>query len=209
MLFLGHIGITAGVVRAGSILGSLASPGNSYNSGSSLNSGRVISSGRWYLRRLLSGIKIRLGSIDYRIVVLGSLLPDIIDKPIWLFVGSSLSLSGRDYAHTLLFNLILFIVGLVLIRVGKTWLLVISISSFAHIIFDQMWNCPIVLLWPLLGPLPEKETTGWLSKPLRALFSQPEVYIPEIIGVLIILLLVCRLVKKKNVTSFIKAGVIG
>ena len=125
MLLFGHIGITAGVVKACETLVSVSRPDNSYQSGSSSRFGIVIRKKRLRLHHLLTGIKGRIKSIDYRIVLLGSLLPDIIDKPLWLFAGSYIAPSGRGYAHTLLFNLALFICGLILIRYRKSWLLCI------------------------------------------------------------------------------------
>ncbi len=150
MLLFGHIGITAGVVKLGIVIGGK----------------------RLRPQFLADGIKQGIDSIDYRIVLLGSLLPDIVDKPVWFLLGNGTSLSGRDYAHTLLFHLILLIGGLVLIRYSRPWLSIITLSSFMHLIFDQMWNSPVVLLWPLLGPFPELETVGWLSNLIQALFSQ-------------------------------------
>lgn len=211
-MFFGHIGITAGVVKACDILASMTNPDNNHQPGSSSKFTTFINRGQLRFYYLLNGIKGRLGSIDYRVILLGSLLPDIIDKPVWLLVTSLTSdttLSGRDYAHSLLFNLVLFIGGLVLIRYGKSWLLVISLSGFMHLIFDQMWDGPEVLLWPLLGPLPKEETVGWVSNMFQALFSHPEVYIPEIMGLVIVLLFAYRLVMKKSVTSFIRDGAIG
>ena len=211
MFFFGHIGITVGAAKAFEILETVTKPNNSHEPDSSLKCGTVIDRGRLRLYFLLNRIKGRLGSIDYRMILLGSLLPDIIDKPVWFFVTSLTSnafLSGRDYAHTLLFNLALLIGGLVLIRYKKSWLLIISLSSFMHLIFDQIWNSPVVLLWPLLGPLPKEETVGWLSNVFQGLFLYPEVYVPEIIGLLIIILFTSRLVIKKGVTSFLRGGVI-
>ena len=209
MLLFGHTGITAGVVKACEILISMNSPVSQYQPDSSLKFATVIRRVRSRLCDLLDGVKGRIGPIDYRLVLLGSLLPDIIDKPVWLIangLASNTSLSGHDYAHTLLFNLALFIGGLVLIRYRKSWLLIISLSSLMHLILDQMWHSPEVLLWPLLGSLPKLETAGWLPDIFEALFSCPEVYIPEIIGLVIVLLFAGRLVRKKSVVSFIRDG---
>ncbi|MFC2069984.1 metal-dependent hydrolase [Chloroflexota bacterium] len=152
--------------------------------------------------------KNRLGRIDYRLVMVGSILPDIIDKPIFLLFGNTVTLSGRDYAHTLLFNLGLLIGGLILYRYGKAWLFVISLSSLMHLILDRIWNCPKVLLWPLLGPLPGGETTGWVSERWYSIFTVPEAYIPEIIGLVILAAFLYKLVRSKKVTGFIIGGVI-
>lgn len=208
MLLFGHIGITAGVVKACDTLVSMSRPDNSYEPGSSSRFGIVIRERRLRLHHLLSGIKGRIGSIDYRIVLLGSLLPDIIDKPLWLLAVGYIAPSGRGYTHTLLFNLALFICGLILFRYRKSWLLIISLCSFMHLIFDQIWNSPVVLLWPLLGPLPVKETVGWLFNIIQALFSYPSVYIPEIIGLVIVLLFAYRLMIRRSFISFIRSGAV-
>lgn len=205
MLFFGHIGITMGAAKAYDILLSMAEPDNSPESGSRSKITAVIGK-RLKLYSRLSRIKSRLNPIDYRLVLLGSFLPDIIDKTVFLLAGDRASLSGRDYAHTLVFNLALLISGLVLLRYRKSWLLIISISSFTHLILDQIWDSPVILLWPLLGPLVKGERAGWLSGLWYGLLSSPEVYIPEIIGLAILLFLAYRLVKGKNVLSFVRSG---
>ncbi len=209
MLFFGHIGITAGIVKACDILVSKTKPDSSYQSDSNSRSGAVIAGEQLRLHYLLNRIKGRIGSNDYRIVLPASLLPDIIDKPVWFLVSSQASLSGRGYTHTLLFNLALLIGSLVLTRYRKPWLLIISLCSFVHLIFDQMWNNPVTLLWPLLGPLPKKETAGWWFKIFQELFSDPGVYVPEIIGLVIVLFFTYRLMMKKSVIGFLRDGAVG
>ncbi len=209
MLLFGHLGITAGVVRAGDFLASLAQPGDGHQSASSLKAGAAAS--KRHPRYWLSRAKGRLGTIDYRLVLLGSLLPDLIDKPAWLAVTAltgEASLSGRDCAHTLLFNLVLLFGGLFLIRYKKSWLLTLWLASFWHLVFDRIWESPVVLFWPLLGPLPKEKVAGWWSDIIEALFSSPETYIPEIIGLVIISLFAYRLILKKSVLGFLKNGTI-
>ena len=208
MLFFGHIGITAGVIKAGGFLQSRIKPDDGRQPGFESEVGTVFDRARWYLHRWLGGIRSRISSVDYRIVLLGSLLPDIIDKPLWFFIGDDTPLSGRDYSHTLLFNLVLLIGGLVLLKYRRAWLLILSLSSFMHLIFDEMWNHPVTIFWPLLGPLLEGETVGWFSSMFQALFSHPGTYVPEIIGLVIMLLFAYRLVVKKRVFTFIRRGVV-
>ena len=206
MLLFGHTGITAGIVKACDIF--INSPVNSYQSDYGSRSSPTVPKRRLLLYHRLSRIRRQLGSIDYRLVLLGSLLPDILDKPSWLFTFSDIFPSGRDYGHTFLFNLILFICGLILIKYKKSWLLIISLSSIIHLVLDQMWDNPVALWWPLLGPFHRAETTGWLSNIIQALFSDPGTYIPEIIGLIIILLLGCRLIVRKSMLNFIRTGAI-
>lgn len=199
MLFFGHIGITAGVVKACDVLTSVTKPGT-------VGGGEQL-----HPHYLPDRIKERIGLVDYRMLLLGSLLPDIIDKSLWFLVAGLTGqtfLSGRGYAHTLVFNLALLVGGLVLIRYGKSWLLIISLSSLGHLILDQIWEIPVVLLWPLLGPLSGAETTGWFYNIFQGLFSCPEVYIPEIIGLLVVLFLAWRVVTRKSVFRFIRNGAI-
>ncbi|KLU60294.1 hypothetical protein CEB3_c31450 [Peptococcaceae bacterium CEB3] len=50
--------------------------------------------------------------MDYRLVVVGSILPDLIDKPIGRILFQSRFESGRVYAHTLAFVILLTAIGL-------------------------------------------------------------------------------------------------
>jgi inner membrane protein len=198
MLILGHLGITAGVVKGYDALVSANATGNC----------KLEAAHQATYLRLLNMLGRKIGDIDYRLVLLGSMLPDIIDKPTWLFAFGDIFSTGRGYAHSLLFNLILLIGALVLFRCRKSWLLTVSFSSFIHLLLDQMWNDPVVLLWPLLGRLPESETAGWYSYIINVLSSDPSVYIPEIIGLTVLVLTGARLVMKKRITHFFKTGVI-
>lgn len=54
-----------------------------------------------------SKLKVKM---DYKLIIIGSLLPDIIDKPAGMIL---LPLeNGRVFGHTLLFILLLLIIGL-------------------------------------------------------------------------------------------------
>ena len=90
--------------------------------------------------------------IDLRLVVLGSILPDLIDKPLKLFIFADSMSSGRTYGHTLLFCLLLFLGAFYLWKKkNNSAVLVIPVASFLHLIQDRMWKTPETLLWPLMG----------------------------------------------------------
>jgi len=207
MLIFGHTGITVGIIKACDIL--INRPVNSCQRDSSSRFSLTVPKKWLPLYHRLNGIRRQLGSIDYRIVLLGSLLPDILDKPSWLFAFSDIFPSGRSYGHTFLFNLLLFICGLILIRYKKSWLLIISLSSIIHLILDQMWDDPVAHWWPLLGPFYRVETTGWLPSIIHAVSSDPGTYIPEIIGLIIISSLGYRLIVRKSMLNFIRTGAMG
>ena len=208
MFTLGHIGITTGVYKVFDIVLARTNPASNREMGETSETFRVDSGQRHGIFRLPGGIKSWISGIDYRLVLVGSSLPDIIDKPVFLLFGNTVTLSGRDYAHTLLFPLVLLIGGLLLLKYQRSWLLTVSLSSVMHLILDQMWSYSVILLWPLLGPLPGAVTTGWTSNRLFDMFAIPEIYIPEIIGVVILLIIFYRLVKKRGITGFITRGTI-
>jgi hypothetical protein len=81
-------------------------------------------------------------------------------------------------------------------------------SSVMHLILDQMWTNPVILWWPLLGPLQREEITGWMSDVIQRLSSNPGTYIPEIIGLIIILLMVYGIIVRKQSIKFIRTGAI-
>jgi len=202
MLFFGHVGITTGIVKVCQELVTTRRFGQN-KAYADPKSGTT--QARKHL--LTDNLRDKMRSVDYRFLILGSLLPDIIDKPIWMFTASNFPWNGRGYAHTFLFNFVLLIIGLILsICLGKTWFLTISVGSFFHLIFDQMWRLPVTLWWPLLGPIPRETTAGWLPSLWQALISNPYIYISETIGFIIILYLFLRLLVSHRVIFFLKTG---
>jgi hypothetical protein len=206
MLVFGHIGITAGVFKVCETIFSRDGANENNEPVAGLQGNAVSDCLKSGIH--LSGIKNLAGKIDYRMVIIGSVLPDLIDKPLFLLFGNSLELSGRDYAHTLILGLLLLIGGLVLNRYGRPWLLVVSLSSFMHLVLDRIWNKPVTLLWPLMGPLRGETIEGWITDRWYSIFTVPEVYIPEIIGLAILLAFFIRLIKNKGITGFLKNGIV-
>jgi len=148
------------------------------------------------------------GGIDYRLLLLGSMLPDIIDKPIGQVFFRDFFSNGRIFCHTLLFLILTTLAGLFLYRSkGKTWLVVLSFGTFTHLIFDQMWLAPGTLFWPLYGFAFEKiDLTQWVQGIFHALLTDPVVYIPEIVGGGILILFVWVVVNNEKLFAFIRNG---
>ncbi len=91
--------------------------------------------------------------IDYRLVAVGALLPDLVDKPIGkiLFRGP-LEDNGHVFGHTLLFTLAILLPGIYLLaRAGDPRLLAVAVGSLSHIAIDPVNHAPRTLFWPLLG----------------------------------------------------------
>lgn len=84
--------------------------------------------------------------LDFRLVALMAILPDVIDRPLHIFVIAG-SESGRLFAHTLLFNLVLLTV-LVAIR-KDLW--IYGILPLFHLLMDLQALSAHQFLWPFLG----------------------------------------------------------
>ena len=83
-------------------------------------------------------------AIDYRLIIVGALLPDVID--VWS--------GGRWLAHTVLFSVVL-LTGVMLgtrgHRLVRRRLLAIPIGTFLHLVYDGMWSDRKVFWWPFFG----------------------------------------------------------
>jgi membrane-bound metal-dependent hydrolase YbcI (DUF457 family) len=121
-----------------------------------------------------------IGKVDLVFLALGSMLPDIIDKPLGMIAFGSPSM-GRTIAHTLLFLLLLAALAS---YTQDIRLFSLSCGVLVHFALDYMWNSPVTLLWPLLGNFPEAIRLDTLSY-LEVLFSglrDPGILIPEVLG---------------------------
>jgi hypothetical protein len=121
-----------------------------------------------------------IGRADLAFLALGSMLPDIIDKPLGLVAFGSPNM-GRTIAHTLLFLLLLATLSF---YTRDIRLISLSWGVLIHLALDHMWNSPVTLLWPLLGIFPEAVRLDTLSY-LELIFSglrDPAILVPEMLG---------------------------
>jgi membrane-bound metal-dependent hydrolase YbcI (DUF457 family) len=146
--------------------------------------------------------------VDIRILIIGSLLPDLIDKPIGVFLFRDTFSNGRIFSHTLLFLVILSGAGYYLYRRRhKTWLLVLAFGTFMHLLLDSIWKTPRTLFWPFLGfTFDRVNVEDWPSLWFWDLFIYPDLFIPEIIGLAILLYFASTLIYRKKVGVFLRYG---
>ncbi len=147
-------------------------------------------------------------ALDYRLLLVGSMLPDIIDKPLGMWLLRESLSNGRIFSHTLLFSGLLLGVGLYLyLRCRRVGVLCLALGTLAHLVLDEMWLTPSTLLWPLYGLSFERVTVeGWLPRILNSLVTEPAVYLPEIIGAILLALFFWELIRQGKLTSFIRSG---
>lgn len=190
MLLFGHIGITLGVAAIlTNTLPYKGFPRGKGNEGmeSSRHFSEPATNPPSFTRNKLWRFSYLRSCFDIGLISVGSLLPDIIDKPVGILFFRDTFSSGRIFCHTLLFLMLLVMSGLYLyFRHSKTWLLVLSFGTFTHLILDEMWRSPLTLLWPGYGVQFEKtDIANWMPDILHALLTVPEVYVPELVGAII------------------------
>jgi hypothetical protein len=143
--------------------------------------------------------------IDPKYLVIGALLPDLIDKPLGMVIFSSILASGRIIGHTLLLSISILLIGLYLYDKRRDIRIIsLALGSFFHLMEDQIWGEPRTLLWPLFGwsfPKDSIDNTG--LEHLLVLFNQSfhpqfsESYIPEILGIGVVAILTIYWLKNK------------
>jgi len=119
-------------------------------------------------------------NISLFFVALGSLLPDLVDKPLGYLLFGNMG-TGRIFAHTLLFFLILIMLAAIL---QNRNLASLSAGVFAHLLEDSMWNMPQTLFWPLMGDFvinPPRGVFDYVQALIMGLHN-PGIAIPELFG---------------------------
>lgn len=145
--------------------------------------------------------------IDYRFVLLGSVFPDVIDKPLGMILFAGMIANGRIYTHTFLVNLILVLVGIYLLKKKKINFLMFSLCSCFHLVLDKMWLNSETLFWPLYGwGFPKEDISHWWENMLQSLLANPWAYVPEVIGAIILITFGLTLIKRKTVSEFLSKG---
>ena len=148
--------------------------------------------------------------VDYRFILLGALLPDLIDKPLGRVIFAQELGNGRIFAHTLLFLLLVTLVGIVVYRLkGQQWGLCLAFGVLMHFLLDSMCLDPVTLFWPFLSPQFPKSAAefsvvfySWLHNMLTTLQS----LVAEIAGAGILLFFAARAVLQKKVGAFFLYG---
>ncbi len=148
--------------------------------------------------------------VDIRLIFVGSMLPDIIDKPLGHLILKDQLSNGRLMFHSLLFLFLLSLSGIFLWRRwNKKGLMAVSFGVILHLVLDQMWANPGTLFWPALGfPFEKIDIENWMPNMLHNLVTDPALYVPELIGLFFLLWFVWVIFRKKSAWFFIKSGTV-
>ncbi len=143
--------------------------------------------------------------IDLQYVVFGSMLPDIIDKPIGRVIFAESIANGRIIGHTLVFSILLLLIGYYFYKSrNDSRFAIISVASFCHLLEDQMWAQPATFYWPLFGwSFPYDPSYGAGSDYLLTMLSMSlsldiaNIFNFEFIGFIAIVLVIINSIRKK------------
>ncbi|MGI0149914.1 MAG: metal-dependent hydrolase [Thermoplasmata archaeon] len=138
--------------------------------------------------------------IDYRLVLLGTILPDLIDKPL----GFALGLETRIWAHTFLFLSVILVLSLIPAARSARF---VGFGVATHLLLDQIWAQPRIVLYPAFGwifPPAPFDAAYWFDTLLR----DPVVQAGEIIGAMIIIVFAFRnrILSWKALRAFLRHG---
>lgn len=155
-----------------------------------------------------SGTNTQAIRIDYRLILLGSLLPDLIDKPLGIWLLRDTFNNGRIFTHTLLFSVLLLAVAIYFYTSRRNLsLLYLSFGSIIHLGLDGMWLNSRTFLWPLYGWNFEKvDLSNLLERWIVLLRTEPAVYIPEIIGLVTLGFFFINLIRQGKLYQFFMTG---
>jgi hypothetical protein len=177
------------------------------NAGESVKKHRIYSQPKGAMARL----SVFMNHMDYRLLIVGAMLPDLIDKPLGhIFFADFFNNQGRLFAHSLLFLIIIILTGLCLYRRWKQrWLLILSFGTAVHLITDEMWQNPHTALWPFLGWSFGKNYAGgdWWGDLWHSFTeASPYVIATETIGVVLIVIFLIILIRRKKLWAFVRYG---
>lgn len=163
----------------------------------------------WVVALALQKNNPKLARIDYRLLAVGSMLPDLIDKPLAVSVFTEAETS-QLVAHSIFVHAVVLVGALLFRRKSLPYVLAFS----GHLILDRMWRHTETFWWPLFG-----WTVFWKFKSMNTPESMvavyldiitryPRVWIVELIGITTIMWMIIRyrLYHRNALTTFLSTG---
>ena len=122
--------------------------------------------------------------VDIRFLLLGAILPDLIDLPVGTILAADRYSTGELWFHSLLLPTIYMTVVVLTTRRGRrrrAWM-ALGIGWLLHLLLDGMWTSQEVFLWPFFGwEIPPGEAPFWSLAWERAL-NDPWRWVKSAIG---------------------------
>lgn len=164
----------------------------------------------WGTAELLQQNNPRLARLDYRLLALAALGPDIIDKPLAMLVFTA-SHTSQLVFHSLLVHAGLLLLALLVWRRALPTVLAFN----SHLIADRMWNHTETFWWPLFG-----WDTFWAFKFMNSpeamaavywdiITRYPQVWVVELLALSYLFWFAAchRLYRRQNVRQLLLTGI--
>ena len=140
---------------------------------------------------------------------IGSLLPDIIDKPVGHIILDHLS-NGRIFFHSLTVCALVALLGVIVWVVWRhPGFLFIAAGILSHQLADAMWTSPRSWYWPFLGRFPPKYQPFYFEDMFSLEISSPSELLVVVLGIILCICLM-QAWRTKNTLLFRRAaGLVG
>lgn len=140
---------------------------------------------------------------------IGSLLPDIIDKPVGHIILASLG-NGRIFFHSLTICALVALVGFVILMIWRhPGLVFIAAGMFSHQLADAMWTVPNSWYWPFLGWFRPIYSPYYFENMFSLEFSSPSELLVISLGIVFALCMVQAWRTGNNALFRRATGVVG
>lgn len=166
----------------------------------------------WHIGATLAIVRyvFRDPSMDLRWVAAGSILPDVLDKPIGALFFNDTFGTHRLWAHAVLFPIVLLFGFILATKRGsllRKGLIGLVIGTFVHLLLDGAWVDPEAFLWPLFGLGFPEIVASDLGALLSRMVRDPLVWIGEAAGAgYLVWLWMRRLKPSGGLRSFFRDG---
>jgi inner membrane protein len=120
---------------------------------------------------------------DLRWLIAGSILPDLIDKPLGQRFLKPYFKNGRIYCHTAVFALLVLAAGAARLRRDDDQrLFLLALGVVCHHLGDRIWNEPETAWWPARGPFIRHQRIKTILGQIMGAARDPEFWVGEITG---------------------------
>ncbi|MDX1691670.1 MAG: metal-dependent hydrolase [Acidimicrobiia bacterium] len=141
----------------------------------------------WHLGMTVLAVRyvFRDPAMDLRWVLVGSLLPDLVDKPIGAILFHDTFGTDRLVGHSVVFPVVMLFVVLGATRRGsglRRGLIGLVIGSLLHLVLDAAWADPEAFWWPFFGfDFPMRPDSAF-PELVRRMVTDPWVWAGEAVG---------------------------
>lgn len=129
-------------------------------------------------------------NMDLRFVVIGAILPDLLDLPVGILTWPRFE-TPRLAAHSLVFAALALVTTLVVTRRGlwRKRLVLVTVGVLLHLALDGMWRDPETLWWPFLGWLFTSTGVASFAGYATDVLTNPVVWLGEAVGLVYLVVL--------------------